>query len=733
MQCLTGSPLLISFFFVDGLELLVAPFLFGMTIFLLVVPMVLGLHVSSSESSLSSSASSSVSSSTSSEKLFFVETGIHVTNSADKLENSSSSESSYVLKDSSSDELEDSSSFMLVHSNYMKVLSGFMKCTEDHRERMRETKILCPCKECRNIVSLADPNMIRRHLIEHDFNKNYTCWDLHDETRESQVDSQTFVSDINHEENDSNDDNHHDNLDEMLYDVESNVDEKNVKKLQQLFVNAKKPLYNGCKKFTKISLVVKLLDLKAKNNWSDKSFTTLLELKDYKDLHECPICMKSRYKHKNLTELDSDVTKNGPPAKLLNELAPQVTNGTKMYLPPACYTLSKAEKTSFCECLHGVKVPSDYFANIKNLVSMKDLKFLGMKSYDFHVLLTQMIPIAIHGVMPPPVRQTITKLCLFFNMIHLKVIDHEKLDELQHDIIIILCQFKMYFPPSFFNAMVHPMSHIVEEIKLDGPVFLRIVQGYAAKEVVRFCTNCIDDVADISLPQPRHQENNSHRDQRWLEAEHKRTFSQWLADKVIRMSPTNVDADVIQLRYRPCRVLQYQGYDINRYTFYTKQQDGKSTMQNSGVTLIATTTDSSRMIIAKNSCYGVIKDIWELDYTSFVIPQLKCKWINNTRGVKFDSDGFTCVNLSTNGYLSDLFILAKQATQVFYVEEPKDKRWHIILQSKQSIVGVDDVVDEDEYNKFDELPHFSIGVQSMNDVFSDTLYLRSDHQEGHED
>ncbi|GJR32411.1 hypothetical protein Tco_1108643 [Tanacetum coccineum] len=457
------------------------------------------------------------------------------------------------------------------------------------------------------------------------------------------------------------------------------------------------------------------------------------------------------------------------------ELAPQETNGTKMYLSPACYTLSKAEKTLFCECLHGVKVPSGYSANIKNLVSMKDLKLLG-KSHDCHILLTQMIPIAIRGLMPSPVRQTITKLCLFFNMIHSKVIDHEKLDELQRDIILILCQLEMYFPPSFFDVMVHLMSYIVEEIKLAGPG--SIVQGYAAEEVVQFCTNYMDDVADIGLLQPRHQgrldgvgtigrkdvtptnddfeqahfivlqnmtcikpyihehmsylaENNRRRDQRWLEAKNKRTFSQWLADKGIGMSPTYVDADVIQLGYRPRRVLQYQGYDINRYMFYTEQQDDKSSVQNSRVTLIATMTDSSRMTIAKKSYYGV-DEIWELDYNSVVIHLLKCKWVDNTRGVKVDSDGFTCVNLSTNGYLSDPFILAKQATQVFYVKDPKDKRWHIVLQSKRSIVGVDDVVDEDEYNKFDVLPPFSIGFES-DAVLSDTIYLRSDHQEGHED
>nr|GEV75977.1 hypothetical protein [Tanacetum cinerariifolium] len=65
------------------------------------------------------------------------------------------------------------------------------------------------------------------------------------------------------------------------------------------------------------------------------------------------------------------------------------------YLPPASYTMFKIEKTKFCQCLHGIKVPSSYSANIKKSVSKKDLKLSGMKSHDCHVLMTQMIPIAI--------------------------------------------------------------------------------------------------------------------------------------------------------------------------------------------------------------------------------------------------------------------------------------------------------------------------------------------------
>ncbi|CAI9284343.1 unnamed protein product [Lactuca saligna] len=45
-------------------------------------------------------------------------------------------------------------------------------------------------------------------------------------------------------------------------------------------------------------------------------------------------------------------------------------------------------------------------------------------------------------------------------------------------------------------------------------------------------------------------------------------------------------------------------------------------------------------------------------------------------------------------------------------------------------VGIENVADEEEYNQFDELPPFSIGIPSTNIDIDDTAYLRSDHNEG---
>ncbi|GKC90441.1 reverse transcriptase domain-containing protein [Tanacetum coccineum] len=86
-------------------------------------------------------------------------------------------------------------------------------------------------------MSYDNSNTIRHHLIEHGFDTNYTCWNLHGEIP-PQVNNDTIVSDFNMDENFGDDDNHRDNLDELLHDAESNVDEKNVKKLQQLFDDA---------------------------------------------------------------------------------------------------------------------------------------------------------------------------------------------------------------------------------------------------------------------------------------------------------------------------------------------------------------------------------------------------------------------------------------------------------------------------------------------------------------
>jgi hypothetical protein len=90
-------------------------------------------------------------------------------------------------------------------------------------------------------------------------------------------------------------------------------------------------------------------------------------------------------------------------------------NGTE--LPTSCITLLKYEK-EFCGFLKNMKVPSSYSTNVSRLISFLDLKVASdMKSYDYHVLLMQMI--------------AIRNFCFFFNAIGQKVLSEEALESLE--------------------------------------------------------------------------------------------------------------------------------------------------------------------------------------------------------------------------------------------------------------------------------------------------------------
>lgn len=129
-------------------------------------------------------------------------------------------------------------------------------------------------------------------------------------------------------------------------------------------------------------------------------------------------------------------------------------------------------------------------------------------------------------------------------------------------------------------------------------------------------------------------------------------------------------------------VLKYDAYDINGYTFRTKCREGK-VHQNSGISVVATDTHISNEVVTydQNSYYGVVKEIWVIDYHFKKIPLFMCDWVDNKNGVKKDPVGYTLVELGRLGHKDDPFILASQARQVFYVTDQLNKKWSIVFMT----------------------------------------------------
>ncbi|RVW62905.1 hypothetical protein CK203_059764 [Vitis vinifera] len=133
----------------------------------------------------------------------------------------------------------------------------------------------------------------------------------------------------------------------------------------------------------------------------------------------------------------------------------------------------RKEKKVFCQTLAELKVLEGYCSNFRNLVSMEDLKLYGLKSHDYHTLMQQLLPVALRSLLPKHVRHAIARLSLFFNALCKTVVDVSTLNKLQNELVVTLCLLAKYFPPSFFDIMIHLTVHLVREVRLCGPVYFR--------------------------------------------------------------------------------------------------------------------------------------------------------------------------------------------------------------------------------------------------------------------
>ncbi|XP_038698507.1 uncharacterized protein LOC119996072 [Tripterygium wilfordii] len=300
--------------------------------------------------------------------------------------------------------------------------------------------------------------------------------------------------------------------------------------------------------------------------------------------------------------------------------------------------------------LVSIKVPYGYSSNIKNLVSMKDFKLQGLKSHDCHVLMQQLLLIALRCVLSKHVKDAIIRFCFFFNSLCATVVDVSVLDKLETDIVVTLCLLKKCFPPSFFDIMVHLTVHLVNKVRLCGPVYLRwmypferytktlkgyvrnrncpegcIAERYIAEEAVEFYVEYMSNMYTVGLS----------------------------AGHVQKLSIDKQLSDTLRwILQDPLPFVDKQpSYDINGFHFVTHDLESNRVTQNSGVTLVAkamhvATSKDKNPITCDTTFYGVIDEIWVVDYHLLKIPVLKCDWVQNRGGVLKDEHGSILVDLN---------------------------------------------------------------------------------------
>ncbi|BBN69212.1 hypothetical protein Prudu_821S000200, partial [Prunus dulcis] len=261
-----------------------------------------------------------------------------------------------------------------------------------------------------------------------------------------------------------------------------------------------------------------------------------------------------------------------------------------------------------------------------------------------------------------------------------------------------------------------------------------IAERYIAEEAVEFCTQHLSDVSTVGVPSSQKMGvskplsgctvsvvdqdllNQAHlyvlenteevlpyieqhmihiktaypkfrKRTKWLQDKHNSTFIQWLRFKVqseLEEDNNGVSENLRWLAAGPnMAVPLYRSYLIKGIKFNIKAQDDVRTTQNSGVYLLAQTMQvasakDKNPILSNMGFYGVIQEIWDLDYQKFTIPVFRCDWIDSS-GLVVDELGFTLVDLSKIGHRNDQFVLASQVKQIFFVDDPMHRGWSVVL------------------------------------------------------
>ncbi|KAI5327231.1 hypothetical protein L3X38_026627 [Prunus dulcis] len=203
-----------------------------------------------------------------------------------------------------------------------------------------------------------------------------------------------------------------------------------------------------------------------------------------------------------------------------------------------------------------------------------------------------------------------------------------------------------------------------------------IAERYIAEEAVEFCTQHLSDVSTVGVPSSQKMGvskplsgctvsvvdqdllNQAHlyvlenteevlpyieqhmihiktaypkfrKRTKWLQDKHNSTFIQWLRFKVqseLEEDNHGVSENLRWLAAGPnMAVPLYKSYLIKGIKFNIKAQDDVRTTQNSGVYLLAHTMQvasakDKNPILSNMGFYGVIQEIWDLDYQKFTIP-----------------------------------------------------------------------------------------------------------------
>ncbi|WMV54811.1 hypothetical protein MTR67_048196 [Solanum verrucosum] len=414
------------------------------------------------------------------------------------------------------------------------------------------------------------------------------------------------------------------------------------------------------------------------------------------------------------------------------ELHP-IKKGDKYELPTACYTLSPEEKHKFFNFLKNLKVPDGFSSNISQCVNLKDRKLSRLKSHDYHVILQHLLPLAIRGMLCKSVLEPLIELSIFFNMLGAKCLRVDELEKIEAQIPITLCKLEKVFIPAFFDIMVHLPIHLANEPKIAGPIqyrwmylverwlyflksFIRnrthpegsIAEGYIETECMTLCSRYLHTVETRFNRTERNYDGDS------IESDGGLTIFSQPGKTSNCATPESLESDEFEQPHfyilKNCDEIQPFLEEFSQVPFDTSKNDSEIEWNSQFISwlqikvaelrkhddskqiedLFSPSRGPLHMVIVVGETdeenktidyYGELTEILELQFVGGRRVMFRCAWFDvydQERGIKVDEYGFVSVNRKRLLKVNEPFVLANQASQVFYVDDLSNKGWHVV-------------------------------------------------------
>ncbi|KAA0059798.1 uncharacterized protein E6C27_scaffold108G00640 [Cucumis melo var. makuwa] len=205
---------------------------------------------------------------------------------------------------------------------------------------------------------------------------------------------------------------------------------------------------------------------------------------------------------------------------------------------------------------------------------------------------------------------------------------------------------------------------------------------------------------------------------------HEPAFPEWFRAQVLELRQSaNLSDDFFSLAMRPSfDVRCYNGCIVGGVRFHTIELDSRRTTQNSGIMVIGE-SDASRT--GDNNFYGVLDEVVHVQYPlGRNVWLFKCRWYDTDENKSQRTHievGYKSLNTSRFWYAEEPVILATQAHQVFYLDDPKNgSNWKVVqvIQNKR-IWDVPEV--EDIQNDHINILEVVVSHQVDDHIEDDTL------------